>query len=432
MTVAETVRRQWGIWRRILSKLQLLLLSAVPSSCLAYSVLSHEALIDALWDVRLKAILLHRFPSATPEQLQQAHGYAYGGAIIQDMGYYPHGNGYFSDLTHYVRSADFIRALLSDSKTLDEYAFALGALSHYAGDNDGHRVGTNVAELMVYPKLHRKFGKVVTYEDCPAHHLQTEYAFDVEQVATGHFASGQYHEFIGFYVAQPLLEQAFRETYNFELRDMLDDFDEAVGSYRHTLSTLIPFFTRVAWAAHEDEIRRARPSVTKRQFLFVMSRSSYERQWGKQYERPSLWDRIVAFLVKLLPPIGEIKILKFRILTKPADQLFMKSFSLATRDYHSDADQASRDALRIENTNFDVGVVTKPGEYLLQDEAYAYWLDQLATHNFTGLTPVVARDLLAFYRDPEAALKTKKHSKDRGRVLKQLEQLKAAAQQTGS
>ncbi len=399
-------------------------LGAAPA-CLAYSVLSHEALVDALWDVRLKAVLLERFPTSTPEQLKEAHGYAYGGAIIQDMGYYPHGNGYFSDLTHYARSADFIEALLSNAKTLNEYAFALGALSHYAGDNDGHRVATNVAEPMVYPKLRRKFGNTVTYEDNPARHLQTEYAFDVEQVAMGNFASQQYQDFIGFYVARPLLEKAFLETYGFPLDDMFKDFDGAIGSYRHTLSTLIPLFTRVAWADHQDEIRRAEPTMTKRQFLYVMRRSSYERHWGKHYDRPSLWDRILAFILKLLPPLGHIKILKFRALTPPAQQLFMRSFDVATRDYHGQVDEAGKRSFHIENTNFDVGAVTKTGQYSLQDQTYVYWLDQLASHNFAGVTPMVAHDVLNYCSDP-AALKTK-HEKDRRRVVTELDELKTAA-----
>ncbi len=403
------------------------LLLAAVSHCLGYSVLSHEAIIDALWDVRLRPILLERFRSATPEQLKQAHGYAYGGAIIQDMGYYPHGNGYFSDLTHYARSADFIAALLSDAKTLDEYAFALGALSHYAADNDGHRLATNIAEPMVYPKLARKFGNVVTYEDDPYRHLQTEYAFDVEEVAMGHYAPAQYHDFIGFYVARPLLERAFRETYGFDLKDMFD-VEDAIGSYRHTLSTLIPFFTRVAWAKNKDEIRRARPSMTKRRFLYVMKRSSYEREWGRNYDRPSLWDRILAFIVKILPPIGQIRILKFRVLTHPAQQLFMRSFAVAARDYGSQAEAANRGVLQLENQNFDVGAITKPGQYFLQDDTYAYWLNELASRDFAALGTPVARDVLAYYQDPGAQISTKKDPKKWHRVLQQLDRLKAAAQ----
>ncbi len=394
--------------------------------CGAYSVLSHEAMIDAAWETALKPALLARFPGSTLQQLKEAHSYAYGGAIIQDEGYYPHGNGYFSDLLHYARSGDFILALISDSQTLDEYAFALGALSHYASDNNGHRLATNVGEPLLYPKLRRKFGNVVTYTDSPYDHLRTEYAFDVEQVVKGNFAPEAYHDFIGFNVPKALLERAFHETYGFELEAMFGNFDKAIGSYRHTLSTLIPFFTRVAWAEHQKEIRRTRPGITHRQFLYVMKRSSYEREWGKQYDKPSPADRIVAFLVKLLPPIGEIKILKFKALTPHVEQLFLGSFTVATKEYGAQLQEVTAHRISLENTNFDVGVITNAGDYNLQDEAYAYWLGQLARRNFDGVTPAAASNIENYYRDLNAPIATKKHPKNWQSVLTELAGLKAA------
>ena len=390
-------------------------------------MLSHEAIIDALWETGLKQSLQRRFYDATPEELKQAHAYAYGGAIIQDMGYYPHATGYFSDLTHYARAADFIQALIADSQTLDEYAFALGALSHYASDNEGHRLGTNVAEPLVYPKLKRKFGNIVTYEDDPYAHLRTEYAFDVEQVAKGNYAPEAYHDFIGFSVAKPLLERAFQETYGLPLKQVVPDLDNALGSYRHTLSTLIPFFTRVAWANHENEIRKRRPNVTRKQFLYVMTRSSYEREWGKQYDRPSLLDRIVAFFVKLLPPIGHIKLLKFRTLTPAADTLFMKSFEVATREYRRDVNEATRNRLELANRNFDVGVVTRPGQYKLQDDTYVFWLDELKQSKYASVTPAIYRDISMYYSDLSAPITTKRKPKEWQRVLLELAELKAGS-----
>ena len=155
----------------------LLLLLAVTPAAKAYSVLTHEAIIDASWEHELKPLLLARFPGSTEDQLRDAHAHAYGGAIIQDMGYYPFGSHFFSDLTHYVRSGDFIVALIRDSQDLNEYAFALGALAHYAADNEGHPVAVNRAEPLIYPKIAKKFGHVVTYEDDPKTHLKTEFGF---------------------------------------------------------------------------------------------------------------------------------------------------------------------------------------------------------------------------------------------------------------
>lgn len=391
----------------------------------AYSVLSHEALVDALWDVEFKRILLQRFPHATPSELKEAHSYAYGGAVIQDMGFYPHNNGYFSDLTHYVRSADFILSLIDDSRTLDEYAFALGALSHYYGDNIGHRWGTNRAEPLLYVKLRKKFGDPLTYAEDPNKHLETEYAFDVNEIAKGKYAGQSYQDFIGFNVAEPLLKQAFRETYGFDIDQMYGDFDKAIGSDRYTLRTLIPFFTRVAWAYHKDEIRHTNPTITKKRFLYTLSRSSFERHWGKKYQGPTLWDKIVAFLVKILPPIGEIRILRFRALTPQTQQIFMHSFDQATPEYQAALAAAADSRLRIENKNFDLGSVAAPGEYSLQDDAYAYWLNRLARNSFVGIDEEIRSDLLSYYSNLNAPLNTKKDKKQWQLLLAQLSALKA-------
>jgi hypothetical protein len=392
----------------------------------AYSVLTHEALVDAVWDVELKGILSKRFPTATPEQLKEAHGYAYGGAVIQDSGFYPRGSYQFSDLTHYVRSGDFILALLSESHTLDEYAFALGALSHYYGDAIGHRYGTNVSEPLLYQKLRKKYGNFITYADSPDAHLRTEYGFDVEEVAKGNFAPQNYHDFIGFQVAKSSLVRAFQKTYGFGLDQLYGDLDEAIGSYRHTLATLIPFFTRVAWAAHKSEILKAQPSMSRAQFIYIMNRSSYEREWGKQYDQPSFFDKLVAVLVKLLPPLGRIKVLKFKALTPGTFQIFMHSFDMAEPDYRRASHAADENKLHLINFNFDTGSVTHAGQYHPQDDAYAFWLDELSQLRYATVTGAMRDNILAFYRDLKPPVYVKQRGKDWQRVLRELEELKAA------
>ena len=261
--------------------------SAWPRVAVGFSVLAHEAIIDTAWDNNIRPLILQRFPNATAEQLKEGHGYAYGGAIIQDMGYYPHGSHLFSDLTHYVRSGDFILALLRDAWDVKEYAFALGALSHYAADIDGHRVGTNRAVPVLYPRVKKKYGDIVTYEQNPAAHLKTEFGFDVMEIAQQHYAPDSYHDIIGFGVPVPLLEQAFQETYGLDLRSVLSDEDKVLGSYRRDVSTLIPKATRIAWTLKKDEIMKTLPGMTRRKFLYNLSRASYEKNWGHEYLRPT-------------------------------------------------------------------------------------------------------------------------------------------------
>jgi hypothetical protein len=138
-----------------------LLVLCGAQSASGYAVITHEAIVDSAWK-DITPILLQRFPATTPEDLKKAHAYAYGGCIIQDMGYYPFGSKYFSDLVHYVRSGDFVEALVRGAQDLDELAFALGALAHYAADNNGHPIAVNCAVAMEYPKLRAQYGDEVT------------------------------------------------------------------------------------------------------------------------------------------------------------------------------------------------------------------------------------------------------------------------------
>jgi len=400
-----------------------------PASAAAYSVLSHEAIIDSAWDTNIKPILLKRFPDATPEELREAHGYAYGGAIIQDMGYYPHGSIFFSDLAHYVRTGDFVIALLRDSKDLNEYAFALGAMAHYAADTDGHKLGTNRAVPILYPKLRKKHGDFVTYEDDPLAHVKTEFGFDVLEVAKERYAPESYHDFIGFQVAAPLLEQAFRETYGLDLKNVLSNETKVIGSYRRDVSKLIPRATRVAWSLKEKEIEKDVPGITRKKFLYNLSRSSYERSWGKDYQPPSSWDRFLAFLYRLLPKIGPLRVLQLKTPTPETERMFQASFNATMDRYRQLLKEEGEGHVKVANNNFDVGEPTPPGKYRMNDDTHAELLDRLAKQDFAGMTPELRAELLTFFSDPNAPYATKRNPKEWSRVEAELQQLKSTTPQ---
>jgi hypothetical protein len=392
----------------------------------AYAVLAHEAIIDTVWEANIRPLLLKRFPDATPEQLKEAHGYAYGGAILQDMGYYPHGSHFFSDLTHYVRSGDFILALLRDSKDLDDYAFALGALSHYAADNDGHLMGVNRAVPILYPKLETKYGNVVTYEDNPLAHVKTEFGFDVLEVAQGRYAPENYHDFIGFGVSAPLLEQAFQETYGLDLKSVLSDENKVLGSYRHDVSQLLPKATRIAWSLKKDEIMKDQPGMTKNKFLFNLSRASYQKNWGHEYQPPTFWENFLAFLTKLIPKIGPLKVLELKTPTPETERMFEASFNAAVDRYRKLLAQVGTGQPNVPNDNFDTGDATGPGKYRLDDETQAELLNALAKQNFTGTPPELRTQLLEYYGHTDVFYWTKHNAKAWAKVQAQLEQLKTA------
>src|SRR6202051_3749192 len=374
-----------------------------PSEAAAYAVLAHEAIIDSAWDTSIRPLLLKRFPDATGEQLKEAHGYSYGGVIIQDMGYYPHGNFFFSDLTHYVRSGDFVLALLRDSQDLNGYAFALGALAHFAADNDGHPIGTNRAVPLLYPKLQKKYGDTVTYEEDKLAHVKTEFGFDVLEIAQGRYAPDNYHDFIGFGVSVPLLEQAFQETYGLELKNVLSNEDKVLGSYRHDVSQLLPKATRIAWSLKKDDIMKDQPGITKKKFLYNLSRASYQKNWGKQYQPPTFGERFLAFLVRILPKIGPLKVLQLKTPTPAAEKLFEASFNTTLDRYRQLLSQAGAGQPDLSNNNFDTGEITGPGKYQLTDETQAKLLDELAKQKFNGASPEMRAELLEFFGHPDAA-----------------------------
>jgi hypothetical protein len=422
------MRRQKGCSERAFATIvALTLFLGWPSEAGAYAVLAHEAIIDSAWDANIRPLLLKRFPDATPDQLKEAHGYAYGGSIIQDMGYYPHGSFFFSDLTHYVRSGDFVLALLRDSQDLDGYAFALGALAHYAADNEGHPLGTNRAVPLLYPKLLQKYGTVVTYEEDRLAHIKTEFGFDVLEVAQGRYAPDNYHDFIGFGVSAPLLEQAFHETYGLDLKTVLSDEDKVLGSYRHDVSQLLPKATRVAWSLKKNEIMKDQPGITRRRFLYNLSRASYQKNWGKQYQPPTLEERFLAFLFHILPKFGPLKVLQLKTPTPATEQLFEASFNAAMDRYRKLLSQQEAGQLDLPNDNFDTGEITGPGKYQLDDKAQAKLLDALAKQKFSGVSPEIRAELLEFFGHPDAPYAIKRKPKDWAKVQAQLEELKNAS-----
>jgi len=398
---------------------------AWPAPVCAYAVLSHEAIIDAAWETHIKPLLLKKFPQATEEDLSRAQAYAYGGAIIQDMGYYPYGNPFFSDLTHYVRSGDFIQALLRDAKDINEFAFATGALAHYAADNDGHRLGINRAVPVLYPGLRRKFGDSVAFEDDRLAHVKTEFGFDVLEIARERYAPDSYHDFIGFEVSRSLLEQAFRETYGLELQAVLVSEDKALNSYRRDVGKFIPKATRIAWHLKKDEIKDDIPDATKKKFLYNLSRSNFEREWGKDYHKPSPGERFLAFLYRLVPKFGPLKVLQFKTPTPETERMFEASFNATLDRYRKLLDNARDGSMGLPNNNFDVGENTGPGKYRLNDEAHAALLDKLAEKNFVGASPGVKAELMQFFADPGADYATKRHAKAWAKVQIQLQQLKS-------
>jgi hypothetical protein len=392
----------------------------------AYSVLTHEEIVDLLWTDEIQPLLLKRYPGVSEDQLKEAHAYAYGGAVIQDLGYYPFGSTEFSNLVHYVRSGDFARELLLESQDVNEYAFALGALSHYASDIAGHPA-VNQAVAIQYPKLRAKFGQSVRYAQDKSAHLKTEFGFDTVQVAKNRYASQQYHDFIGFKVSKSLLERVFPIVYGVELKDVLPHEDLAVGSYRYSVSRLIPEMTQVALQTHKKDLMSETPNFAKQKFLYRLSRSNYEKEWGKDYVKPGLGTRILSTLLRYMPKIGPFKGLAFNNPTPQTEDLYIKSINTTVDQYRAFLEEVRTDSLLLPNCDLDSGKATTPAEYSLTDETYAKLLGQLAKSKFDHTTPELRDNILQFYSDLSVPIETKKDEVRWQGVLTALDQLKSVA-----
>ena len=376
-----------------------------PPLC-AYSVLSHEELIDIAWVSDIRPALLKRFPNAKGEELQEAHAYAYGGSVIQDLGYYPFGSKQFTNLLHYVRTGDFVGFLIRDARDINELAFALGAVSHYAADTWGHPA-VNAGVAIEYPNLRAKYGNMVTYEDNPEAHLKTEFSFDVVQVAKRRYVAKQYHDFIGFKVSESLLERAFRDTYGEDLDDFLHVDDLTLATYRFAVSRVIPEMTQVALATRKPKVVNEKPDAARRLFLYNLSRADYEKEFGSKYRRPGLFARFVAFLLKVIPKFGAFRALEYRDPTPKTEDIYFKSMDKVVEEYRKLLLQVNAGQLTPANRNLDTGELTRAGRYSLADKTYSDLVLGLAKHHFSHLTPALKNNISEFFASGPANLSIK-------------------------
>jgi hypothetical protein len=404
----------------------LIILLICNAELFAYSVLTHMQIVDLVWTDAILPLLLKHSPDLSEEQITEAHAYAYGGSVIQDLGYYPFGSAEFSDLAHYVRSGDFVRELLLQSRDINEYAFALGALSHYASDIAGHPA-VNLSVAIEFPMLQAKYGKSVRFAQDKTAHLKTEFGFDMVQVAKNRYASEHYHDFIGFKVSKSLLERVFPVVYGIELKDVLPRADLAIGSYRFAISRLIPEMTQVALQTHEKDLMREIPSFAKQRFLYRLSRSDYEKEWGKDYRKPGIGSRVLATLLRYLPKKGPFKALAFKSPTAATEELYFKSINTTVDQYRVFLTDVGTDSVVLPNCDLDDGIRTKAAEYSLADEAYARLLVRQAKRKFDLTSADLRANLLNFYSNLAAPSGTKKDTVRWQTILTALDRLKLAS-----
>ncbi|MDB5030085.1 MAG: hypothetical protein JWP71_806 [Mucilaginibacter sp.] len=404
----------------------LLIICIVPLRVKAYSVLTHEAIIDASWEKSIKPLLKKRFPEATDADLLIAHSYAYGGSLMTDIGYSPFGSTYFTNLIHYVRSGDFVNNLISESQNLNEFSYALGALCHYMADRYGHSVGTNIVVPMVYPKLKEKFGSVVTYEENHIAHSRVEIAFDVLQIARGNYASQAYHDFIGFNVAKPVLEKAFLKTYGQDINEIFGNLDRSINNFRWAIHSLMPTVTRSAWALKKNEIKKSMPGITSQKFHYRMRRKKYYEEFGHDLDKPKLKEQIIAFLLTIAPKVGPFRVFRFKEVSKKGEKQFIKSFDTVMDKYAVALAQINYRKPNLPNVDFDTGSKTEYGEYVLTDKTYDELVDKLVQNKFVNLTLPLKQNIINFYNKADTTALAKYNPADWKKTSVGLQQIKTA------
>ncbi len=390
--------------------------------CVAYSVLTHEELIDLAWNDSIRPLLLAKFPGTTNAQLIEAHAYAYGGSAIQDMGYYPFGKRFFSNLTHYVRSGDFVAWMFRNATTVNEYAFAIGALSHYLGDTIGHSQAINPATAVEFPKLKRKFGDSVTYGESPHGHIRTEYAFDVEEMKNRDIAPPAYLERVGFKVPRRFLEHAFVAIYGFDIREILGPDRPALKSYRTSVRSFIPAFTDAEVVLHGHQFPPHPDDDAYRIFAERVAHTNYERRWRHTYKGPGVKAHLLAILVFLVPKIGGAADLAIKIPNHETQVAYLRSVNHTVDVFRETLQKRVADgdgSFVLANLDLDTGDRARFGDYGLADGAYAALLQRITLTPDRPVPEDLKKHILEYYSDPPSDGKPLPKS-----ITEQLEKLK--------
>jgi len=400
----------------------LLVIAFACTNCGAYSVLTHEELIDLAWNESIRPALLAKFPKATDHDLVVAHSFAYGGSAMQDMGYYPFGKRFFSNLTHYVRSGDFVAWMLRNASTLNEYAFALGALSHYLGDSIGHSEAINPSTAIEFPKLEKKYGKKVTYGESPHGHIRTEFAFDVQEMKNTEFAPPAYLRHIGFRVPRKFLERAFAATYGFNLSEVLGEPIPALKSYRTSVRSFIPSFAEAEVVLHGHQFPPNPDNEAYQIFYDRVKQTNYDRHWKHTYKGPGFKAHLLAVLVFLVPKIGAASDLAIKIPDEQTQELYLKSVNQTVDTFRETLQKALSDSktFALANVDLDTGHRDVLGEYELADQAYSQLLGRLTAKRERSIPGDLKKHMLDFFASAAGATEQSDQTSNQLSILKDM------------
>jgi hypothetical protein len=388
----------------------------------AYSLLTHEQLIDLTWQSSIAPLLRSRYPNITAEELERARSYAYAGCVIQDIGYYPFGDPFFSDLTHYVRSGDFVVHLFQDAKDANQLAFAIGALSHYIGDNIGHSQAINRAVPVEFPKLAAKYGPVVTFAEGEHPHIQTEFAFDINEITHRRLAPVHYLRHVGLNVPTEQLANAFYETYGLSRNFSKARFQRVnVGGFRS-------FIPRIAYALtllHRSRMPADPTSPDLQKLTDEVAQVAADNNWYHYRKKAGIGTYSLAGLIYVLPKIGPLKMLAIKGPTDTTEEEYVRSVNQSTDALSAALGRFGKRPQTLANRDLDTGAPVQPGAYRLTDDTYAKLLHRLVADPRHTVPPGLKSDIVNYYADPNAPIHTKKNPEKWARVQSELQTLQS-------
>ncbi|WP_052732926.1 zinc dependent phospholipase C family protein [Hymenobacter terrenus] len=366
-----------------------------------FALLTHQAVVDSCWARAVVPALERSYPGASAAQLREARSYAYGGAMLHDLGYFPGSAVLFSDLTHYVRPGDFVRALQEEAHDRNELAFALGALAHYVADAYGHPEAANAVTSLVFPELNSPLGSLVTYAEAPDQHSQIEFAFDVAQLEAGYYRSEEFHEAIGTRVSRQALERAFQRTYGLPLAKVLPRVGPSLAVYRLFANQLLPAAARASLYLPSHQVRQLSPTE-RRDYYARINTGRFRRRTRAQANRLSLGMHALVAVVHTLPRCGVASLLAFRPLSPAALATMRCGFGEALANYQTALADLNAP---LPNLNLDTGQPIHVADYPLADSTYAVWRRLLAqTTRKAGFWATVRQDLQRlFHRGDDKA-----------------------------
>lgn len=391
-----------------------------PHGAYAYSLLTHEQLIDLTWQSSIAPLIRSRYPDISPADLERARAYAYGGCVIQDIGYYPFGDQFFSELAHYVRTGDFVVNLFRNAQDADELAFAIGALSHYVGDSIGHAEATNRAVPVEFPKLRAKYGPVVSYGEGEHAHVQTEFAFDVNEIAHHRLAPVHYLRHVGLLVPTRQVAAAFYQTYG-----LSEDFTKArtrrinVRGYRFAVHAFLPRIAYAETLLHHGKMPADVDSPEFDKLKAEVARVEAENNWDAYRKKAGLGTYSLAALIYVLPKIGPLKLLAIKGPTPGTEDEYVRSVDRSVDALNGVLLRFGAPRQSLPNQDLDTGAPTIRGTYALTDQTYAKLVELLTADPAHSIPPGLKQDVLGFYKGAGATVPQKKKA-DWERLQQQL------------